>query len=209
MTHEPATASLTGGVALLERATNYALGCLHLVTPHALSNSTPCHGWDLRTLLRHMEASLTALLEAVEIGHVDLDPFEDVGDPTVDPVGIDPTETLRDRACRLLGAWVNADGDSAGRGAGHGTISIAGCSLATSIVTGAGALELAVHGWDIAQACGRHRPIPRSLAEEMFQLAPLFVTDADRPARFSPSVHVSPLADPGDRLIAFLGRHLG
>jgi hypothetical protein len=41
----------------------------------------------------------------------------------------------------------------------------------------------------------------------MLELSPLFVTDADRPARFAAPIDVPPLAGPGDRLIAFLGRH--
>lgn len=62
------------------------------------------------------------------------------------------------------------------------------------------------HGWDVARACGQHHPIPPPLAEEMLELAPLFVTDADRTARFAAPIDVPPLASPGDRLIAFLGR---
>jgi uncharacterized protein (TIGR03086 family) len=127
-------------------------------------------------------------------GSVDLDASAKDGDPAVDPV-----TTLRNRACRLLGARTNARGQD--------VIAIEGCPLTTSIVTSIGAVEVAVHGWDIAQACGRHRPIPCALAEEMLQLSPLFVTGADRPARFAAPVDVPPLASPGGRLIAFLGRH--
>jgi uncharacterized protein (TIGR03086 family) len=194
MTEERATAALIGGVALLERAINYTLGSLHLVTPQAMSHPTPCREWDLRALLGHMNDSLTALHEAIDVGRVDLDPAAGDADPAVDPVA-----ALRNRACRLLGAWTNADSPD--------VISIAGCPLTSSIVTSAGAVEVAVHGWDVAQACGRDRPIPALLAEEMLELSPLFVTDADRPARFAAPVAVSPLATPGDRLIAFLGRH--
>ena len=65
---------------------------------------------------------------------------------------------------------------------------------------------MAVHGWDVARACGRDRPVPPSLAEELLDLSPLFVSAADRPGRFAPPVDVPPLAGPGDRLVAFLGR---
>jgi hypothetical protein len=74
-------------------------------------------------------------------------------------------------------------------------------------VTSTGALEVAIHGWDVARSCGHRRPIPRSLAEEMLELSPLFITDADRPVRFAAPVDVPPLAGPADRLVAFLGRH--
>jgi uncharacterized protein (TIGR03086 family) len=193
MTDERATAPLTGGVALLERAINYTLGSLRLVTPEALSRPTPCRLWDLRALLGHMNDSLRALFEAVDTGRIDLDVLLDGTDPAVDPV-----VTLRTRACRLLGAWADVDD--------RGLISIAGSSLTRSIVTSAGAVEIAVHGWDVARACGRDRTIPAPLAEEMLELSPLFATDADRPARFAAPVVVPPLAAPGDRLVAFLGR---
>ena len=162
MTDERAKAALIGAIALLERAINYTLGSLHVVTPEALSRATPCKGWDLRALLAHVNDSLMVLHEATR-GSVDLDASAEDGDPAVDPV-----TTLRNRACRLLGARTNARGQD--------VIAIEGCPLTTSIVTSVGAVEVAVHGWDIAQACGRHRPIPCALAEEMLQL-----TSGERP----------------------------
>jgi uncharacterized protein (TIGR03086 family) len=193
MTDKRATAALIGGIALLERAINYTLGNLHMVTPEAMSRPTPCAGWDLRALLDHMNDSLLALNEAVDVGRVDLDV------PADDPARVaDPVVTLRERACTLLGSWTSADT--------HRAISIAGCPLTTGIVTGTGAIEVAVHGWDVARACRRQRPIPPSLAEEMLDLSPLFVTLADRPTRFAAPVDVPSRAAPGDRLLAFLGR---
>jgi len=185
---------VAGGVELLERALSYALGSLHLVTPPAMTHPTSCRHWNLGALLRHLDDSLMALHEAVAIGQVDIEASDDDRDPTVDPVA-----TLRNRACLLLGAWTNADSPQG--------ISIADHSLATDIVTGAGALEIAVHGWDIAQAVGAHRPIPPALAEELLLLAPLLVTDADRPGHFAAPVEVPSRSGPGDRLVAFLGRH--
>jgi len=73
-------------------------------------------------------------------------------------------------------------------------------------VTSTGAIEIAVHGWDIARACGRDHPIPPALAEEMLELSAFLVTDADRPARFAAPVAVHAAAGPGEQLIAFLGR---
>lgn len=186
-----ASAALIGGVTLLERANSYTLGCLHLVTPDDLARPTPCGRWRLAELLRHMQDSLDALLEAVELGHVALD-------PALPDVSADPVAALKERACRLVGAW------SAG-GPGE-VLSIGGCPLTASITAGAGALEIAVHGWDVARACGHHRPLPESLAEELLQLAVLFVTAADRGVRFAPPVELPGTADPSDRLVGFLGR---
>lgn len=181
-----------GGVETLERSIAYAHASLQLVSQDALGNSTPCRGWDLRDLLAHMADSLVALSEAAEVGRVDLDPTELTGRFADDIVHI-----LRRRACRLLGAWTNA---------GLAPVAVGDRMLTGRIVTGAGALEIAVHSWDVAQACGRDRPIPAGLASELLELAPALVGADDRPARFADPVQVTPLARPSDLLIAYLGR---
>ncbi|MEP6696628.1 MAG: TIGR03086 family metal-binding protein [Pseudonocardiales bacterium] len=192
MTDTRAATALIGGMGLLERAVNYALGSLHLITPHVLSYATPCAGWDVRALLAHLDESFQALREAADLGRVDVAGPGAAG-------GADPIAGVRDRACLLVGAWANAGED-------RHVISIAGSPLTAGIVTGTGAIEAAVHGWDLARACGRQHPIPASLAEEMLGLAPLLVTDDDRPARFAAAIDVGPSAGPGDQLVAFLGR---
>jgi uncharacterized protein (TIGR03086 family) len=192
--------ALTGGVALLERALGYTLGSLLLVTPEAMSNRTPCDEWNLSALLLHMNDSLLALHRAIAVAHVGLDTAGDDGDPAGDhgdPAG-DPIGTLRNRACRMIGAWANAREPS--------PISIGDRTLTPAIVAATGGVEVAVHGWDVARACGHDRPVPKALAEELLELCPLFVSDTDRPARFAAPVDVSPLASPSDRLVAFLGR---
>jgi uncharacterized protein (TIGR03086 family) len=219
---------VTGGVALLERAMGYTLGSLLLVTPETMSCATPCTAWDLRALLLHMNDSLRTLHEAIAVGHVDFravdfravdfravdfravdfqaielqaielqatdDPGADDGDPAVDPVA-----SLRNRACRMIGAWTNAGGG--------GDISIAGKALSAGIVAAAGAVEVAVHGWDVARACGQHNPLPPALAGELLDLCRLLVRDADRPARFAARIDLAPdRGSPSDQLLAFLGR---
>lgn len=189
---EDRAAPLLGGVALLERAINYTRGSLMLVTPGAMARATPCREWDLAALLWHLNDSLETLYEAADMGRVRMSPCDVDGDPVA---------ALRDRACRLLGAWTSDDG--------CGMVSIGARSLSGPIVTSAGAVEVAVHGWDVARACGQQRPIPVGLAEEMLPLVPLFVGEADRPSRFAPAVDVSSMAPAGDQLVAFLGRDPG
>jgi uncharacterized protein (TIGR03086 family) len=193
MNASQATAERADGVALLERAIGYTLGSLLLVTPEAMSRRTPCAEWDLRALLRHMNDSLAALHEAVDVGHVGLEVSLEYGDPDVNPVA-----TLRKRACTLLGSWTSTDT--------HDVITIGDCPTTTSIVTSTGALEVAVHGWDVARACGHDRPIPPTLAQELLRFVPMLVTDADRPGRFGTEVDVPFSSAPGDRLLALLGR---
>lgn len=180
-------------VALLERAISYTLGSLQLVTAQDMSAPTPCREWNLRELLTHMNDALEALQEAVDDRVVTLVPEE--GSPSISS---DPVAALRDRACHLLGSWTGS-ADSA-------PIRIGEVPALSDIVPSVGALEVAVHGWDVSVACGHPRPIPAALADELLTCAALFVTDADRPARFARPVEVARDADPGNRLLAFLGR---
>ncbi|WP_163567432.1 DinB family protein [Fodinicola feengrottensis] len=85
-------------------------------------------------------------------------------------------------------------------------IEISSVGLTACVVAVAGSVEIAVHGWDIAQATGRPRPIPRALATELLEVAPLLVADGDRPGLFGPRVWVTGPAAASDRLVAYLGR---
>ena len=213
----------TSGVALLERAIGYTLGSLQLVTPSSLALPTPCAGWDLHALLHHLEDSIAALQEAVDLAGIALTPLDPVhaaGVPGAPPgpfAALAPkarpgaadaatgacagvlVARLRDRACQLLGSWVGGDPRQ--------PVPIGGRTLPVSVLTSAGAVEIAIHGWDVARACGQPRPIPPRLAQELLVLASLLVRRADRPVRFGPAVTLPPEATPSDHLVAFLGRH--
>jgi uncharacterized protein (TIGR03086 family) len=183
-------------MGLLERAIGYALGSVAAVAPRLLSRPTPCSEWDLEALLGHVNDSLAALCEGIDTGRIGPDPAADDGHGLAG----DLAATFRDRARRLLGAW-----SSAGR---HDQlIAVVDRPLPASVVAGTGAVELAVHGWDISWACGQHRPIPPTLAGDLLKLCPLLVTQATRHPQFGAPVAVSPLASASDRLVAFLGRH--
>src|SRR6266702_3851478 len=68
------------------------------------------------------------------------------------------------------------------------------------------ALEVAVHGWDINQACGQRQPIPRALATALLEIALVLVPSTGRHPLFAAPVTVPATAAPSDRLAAFLGR---
>lgn len=199
MTAQPAPApSPWGGVELLERAIGYTRGSLALVTPDLMGAPTPCAGWDLRALLVHMHDSLTSLHEAGSARRVRVrvDPV-----PPADLVG-----ALCLRACQLLGEW-SADWDLTRTTPGLSRdVVVDGRPLTVPVLTSAGALEVTAHGWDVATACGVRRPIPDELASELLRLAPVLVTEADRPARFGPALRPPFGASPGERLLAYLGR---
>jgi uncharacterized protein (TIGR03086 family) len=159
---------LEGGAGLLERALAYSLGSVAAVTPALLPRPTPCGEWDLRGLLHHLNDSLAALHEAAHGGRVALDPAAVDDIPAADPV-----RTFRERAVRLLGAWSGTVGDDHDR-----VVLVGDLPLAAGMVAATGAVELAVHGWDVSQSCGQHRPIPDALATELLELCPLLVPPA-------------------------------
>lgn len=177
---------------LLERAIIYATRSALDVTPALLPRPTPCRGWNLDLLLRHASESLTALHDGTVTSHIALIP----GTPDA---AADPAQTFRDRAGRLLAAHAAA-------GARSQAVDIGDLPLPAIAMECAGAIEIAVHGWDIAQACGQHRPIPDALAASLLAIAPLLIPQAGRHPLFSPPVTPPAQASPGDRLIAYLGR---
>ncbi len=184
---------MTGpGGGLLPQAIGYALGAAETITPDLLRCPTPCRGWDLSMLLRHVSDSLAALHEAVGPGRVS--PL-----PATEPPAADLAAAFRDRARGLAAAC-------AGPGRRDRVITIADGAITLRTVTCLGALEIAMHGWDISRACGPGQPIPAALAARLLEVAPLLVSEAGRAPLFAPPVTPAPAAGPSDRLAAFLGR---
>ena len=185
----------SGAITLLAGAISYTLGACVQVAPGEMTLPTPCADWDLEALLAHLAASMADLESALRTGHLDLEP-DDAATP--DPDGDDPVELLRDRAANLLFACY----------AHHGPdrfVLVGGLPLPAGIVTCTGAVEIAVHGWDVRAARGRGDPIPPALATRMLRLSPLLVTG--REGLFGTPVQVPAQASPGDQLVAYLGRH--
>jgi uncharacterized protein (TIGR03086 family) len=190
------------GTDTLERAVSYALGAVAAITPGQLPQPTPCRGWDLRMLLLHAVDSLAALAEGLGGGRVSLRPADAGPGGTADRGGTaDPAQAFRAGASRLLGVYSRAGQDR--------LVSVGGCAMAASVMTAAGALEIAVHGWDISRACGQCQPIPGPLAGDLLHVAPLLVDSGDRYPLFGPPVTVPAAAGPSDRLAAFMGRRPG
>ena len=198
MSTRPASApSPWSGVELLDRAIAYTRGSLAVVTEDLMSAPTPCAGWDLRALLMHMDDSLVSLHEAGSVRRVRVD---------VPPAAPDDiVVSLRTRACQLL-AELTADWVTGAVGGESRDVLVDGRPVTSPVLTSAGALEVVVHGWDVAVSCGVPRPIPDDLAAALLRLSPVLVTDADRPARFGPELTAPPGASSGERLLAFLGR---
>lgn len=195
MTVWPTSTPVEAGTELLERAVSYTRASLSVVTADDLERSTPCREWRLVELLRHMDDSLQALHEAAATGQVRLLPDLD---PAVGAPGLSVVESLRRRACALLGAWSLRHAE--------GQVVVSGRVLPASLVALTGALEIAVHGWDVARACGVDRPLPDELARALLAVAPSLISAEDRRQRFAPAVPVAAGASASSRLLAHTGR---
>jgi uncharacterized protein (TIGR03086 family) len=182
---------LVESLGLLERAIGYTRVALGHVTPATLRNPTPCTDWDLSALLAHMVDSLDALTEAADVGYVALSV------PCGPATGVPAVEQLRVKACSLLGAWSHAAGTE---------VLVGDRLLGSSLLACAGALEVAVHGWDVARATGAELPLPAVLAADLMPWAHELVVEQDRPGRFAPVLDVPADAGPATRLLGVLGR---
>ena len=192
----PAVAPLSRGLELLESAVGYALAGAALGTPQLLSRPTPCAGWDLEMLLDHVSDSIGVLHEAIAAGRRQRQ--RQRRRLTRRP-GPDPVARLRGQAARLLGACAAA-------GPAERLVAIGDRELTASMVAVTGAIEITVHGWDIAVACGAPRPVPPGLATVLLPIAPLLIPPGTRPGLFADPVRLPGPACPGDQLVAFLGR---
>jgi uncharacterized protein (TIGR03086 family) len=181
------TPRLDDAVELLDRSLAFTSGALADVSVADLDRPTPCSRWSLGSLLDHMDDALDAFLEAAS-GVVATTP----PGPAGDRVG-----TLREKACALLGAWVNAAPES---------VRVGEAAVPSAVLVSAAALEITVHGWDVGQATGRPRRMPDELARGLLEAATLLVDVRDRGVRFGPARPVPDDAPDDVRLLAFLGR---
>ncbi|HEV7195744.1 MAG TPA: maleylpyruvate isomerase family mycothiol-dependent enzyme, partial [Pedococcus sp.] len=171
---------------LLERSTAYCGASLRLVTVADLGRATPCAGWTLGDLLRHVDDSLAALDEAAEGGTISLSCApRRVAD-------LELVDRVCDRARGLLGHWI----------APHGTgVALGTHQVPLEVLAAVGALELTLHGWDVGRALGRPRALPAALARDLWPVACQHIAATDRPVRFGAVRRVRPGAGPEELLL--------
>lgn len=167
------------------------------VTAEHYDRATPCADWDTRALLNHVLGTLA--LGADLLGDVEPTVRMAPGSlPDVDLVGADPLKAYQVGVDGLLAA---AGGDALARS--HSTPLGA---MPGGVLGGFTALDIAVHGWDLAKATGQRAELDDDLADEVLAFARQTITDTTRAPRIGPEVTAGPGASATDRLVAFLGR---
>ena len=184
--------ALTRGLWLLRTAVSYALAAAGPATAPLLARPTPCADWNLELLLWHVADSMQVLSEAMTSGSVGPGSQAEMS-------GRDPVRGLHRHACGLLAACADA-------GTTERSVVVGDRRLTTSMIALSGALEISVHGWDIAAACGSCPSLPVGLAAVLLPVAPFLIAPAARPGLFADPIRVPVPCSPGDQLVAFLGR---
>ena len=127
-----------GAAGLLAGAISYMLGVCAPIGAAEMTLPTPCPDWDLARLLGHLCESMADLETALRTGRLDLD-------GPVGRSGGDPVEALRDRAAELLCADYCYGGPER-------FVAVGGLPIPAGLVACTGAVEIAVHGWDVSAA---------------------------------------------------------
>jgi uncharacterized protein (TIGR03086 family) len=167
------------------------------VTPAQYDLATPCDEWDVRALLNHLLGTLA--LGAALLG--DTAPTANMAPgelPDRDLVGDDPAKAYGAGVEALL---VAAAGDALGRG--HQTPL---GEMPGAVLGGFTALDILVHGWDLARATSQEPSLDPDLAEQMLGFARQAISDENRAPRIGPEITVGVDAPATDRLVAYLGR---
>jgi len=184
---------------MLQRACAATQPIVEQVTPADYANRTPCTEWDVHDLVNH-------LLGTLELGRAlfsDTAPETDAGPgevPSADLAGDDPAKAYRVGMESLLAA---ATGDAVDRA--HATPF---GEMPGAMVAGFTAVDVLVHGWDLARATGQAVGFDDALAGEILGFARKTISDDTRAPRIGPEVPAPDGADASaiDRLVAFMGR---
>jgi uncharacterized protein (TIGR03086 family) len=118
---------------------------------------TPCRDWDLRTLTRHFVGTSGAFVRAGRTGGLDPE----------DPWGTNAVLDESGWADQLAGQ-VEAMGEAWSRPEAW-TGSIEGARMPAPAVGELGLIELMLHGWDVARACGQTLDVPDELGVEVLR----------------------------------------
>lgn len=165
------------------------------IGPGDWGSTTPCPEWTVRDLLNHLVAE--QLWVPVLLGGADVDEIGDRFDGDV--LGDDPAGSwfAAARTAREAVERPGALDQEVLLSRGPTPASFYGWELT---------LDLAVHGWDLAQGIGGESPIQPDLAEALLGVFDDAEQDWRNWGTFDSATPTAPDADAPTRLVALLGR---
>jgi uncharacterized protein (TIGR03086 family) len=185
-------------LALLERALDQTAAIITAIPPGQANLPTPCPGWDVRALVRHLVGQdMRNFLVSVRGETADWRaPADELRD--------DWAAEFQDRAGPLRAAWRAADLGQPIAMPGGGEAPLRG--RADQQIA-----ELATHDWDLVKATGQRADLDPALAEHALDWSHQVLRPEFRgpDKAFGPEVPVSPDAPAYDRLAGWFGRDPG
>jgi uncharacterized protein (TIGR03086 family) len=184
--------------ALLGRALDQTAAVISAIPVSQAQLATPCPGWDVRALVRHLIGQdLRNFMIAVRGETADWQ-------APADELGADWAEAFRARAGQLRALWRAADPDALIDLPGGGQVPLR--SRADQQIT-----ELTVHAWDLVKATGQHQDLDPALAEHALAWSHRMLRPESRgPGKaFGLEIPVPPDAPAYDRLAGWFGRDPG
>jgi len=159
---------------------------------------TPCTQWSVRDLLNHIVGSLWfhhQLISGTPVPH----PAPAGGLPDADLVGHDPSAAFAEAATAAL-ASAAADGAMAA------AVETPLGPMPGAVLTRFIALDMVVHGRDLAVATGQSYEVPGDLAAAVLAFAQMAITDQTRGTYIAPAIDVAAGASDFDKLVGHMGR---
>jgi uncharacterized protein (TIGR03086 family) len=185
-------------VALVERALDQTAAIIAAITPGQAGLATPCEGWDVRALVRHVTAQdLRNFLIRVRGEMAGWQaPYGELGE--------DWGAGFAAGAAQVLAGWRAADLDRPVALPGGTRAPLR--SLADQQIA-----ELAMHDWDLVVATGQRADLDPALAEHALRWSRGRLRPEHRgPGKaFGPEMPVSPDAPAYQRLAGWFGRDPG
>lgn len=176
---------------LLSAGIRHSLTAAATLTVDDLGRPSPCRGWTVGDVLRHLRESFDCLSGALNFGRVVLDEPPGARSPRGELISaLVESAGCLDRAARRRPAAV--------------PITVGGLPLAREKVIIVATVEATVHGWDLSAGAGRSLPLPDWLASQLLRRLPELGGAGS--GGFGPVVERFGASTPGRRLLAGLGR---
>lgn len=180
-------------IKTFNQAVDQTAGIVAAVKPEQMGDPTPCAEFDVKALLNHVTAAITAIGAGLKGGDPDMAVFAQ------DLVGNDASGAYA-KAAQNAKALASPD-------VLDKTVNMPFGPVPGSVALSVATLEALQHGWDLATATGQSPAYDMALSEAGLELAKQFPPELVRqPGVYGPEADCPADAPPHDRLAAFLGR---